>query len=712
MHAPILQGPADCRARAAARTRRRVPALPVLLAILACAAVPASADEGMWTLDHPPLAALRERYGFEPTPGWLERVRLASVSFGGGSGAFVSPGGLVLTNQHVARGWLYRLSGPGRDLVGNGFAARTPAEELPVPGLELRVLESTEDVTARVRAAVDPAAAPAEQDRVRRAAIAALERASTRETGLESRVVELYRGGEYVLHRFRVLDDVRLVWAPGEQAASFGGDPDNFGYPRHDLDVTFFRVYRDGRPMRTEHWMPWRTEGPAEGDLVFAFGQPGSTNRLATVSQLEFRRDVHLPLRIRMQEARLEALRDYARRGPEEERQTVQRVMGLENNLKRERAYRAVLAEPSVMEAIRAAEERLRARVEAATGEAAEARGAWSRIAAAQDEARTRWAEWTYADMNRVAGLLDHAIGLVRWGEETAKPNPERWAEYREQNLPSRRRAILSPAPAYRGLDAHLLAAALRDLRDVLGAESPLARAALGGKEPEAVAREAIEGTTLDDPAVRRRLLEGGRRAVERSRDPLLALARRVQAVYRELRDWQERSVQAVATLEGGRIARSRFALDGRSIYPDATGTLRLSFGTVAGYPQLNSLVPWKTNYYSLFGRAASFDNRPPYDLAEPIARARDRIRMDTPLNFVCTADIIGGSSGSPVVDREGRLVGVVFDGNDQAFRWDVLYDDAQARCVVVHAAGVIEALRRVYDMGVLADELEAKAAP
>lgn len=699
MHAPILTSPFR-------------PCAGLLLLAVLFAAPPAAADEGMWTLDHPPLDRLRERYDLEPASGWLERMRLASVSFGGGSGGFVSPNGLVVTNQHVARRWLYRLSGEGRDLVGGGFSARTLDEELPVPGLELRVLVSTEDVTARVRAAVDAAAAPAEQDRQRRAAIAGIERASTRETGLESKVVELYRGGEHWLHRFRVHADVRLVWAPEEQAASFGGDPDNFGYPRHDLDVAFFRVYEDGRPLRATHWMPWRTEGPAEGDLVFAFGHPGSTNRLATVSQLEFRRDVHLPIRIRRQEAQLEALRAFARRGAEEARQTHQRVMGLENNLKRERAYRDVLSEPAVIEALRAAETRLRERVEAASGDAAEARGAWTRIAAAQDEARGRWPAWIYADMARVAGLLDHAVGLVRYAEETAKPNEARWPEYREQNLASRRRALLSPAPDYRALDTHLLAAMLADMREVLGADAPLVQAALGGREPADVARVVIGGTTLDDPAVRRRLLEGGRRAVERSKDPLIAFARRVGEVYRGMREWEERAVQAVVTLEGGRIARSRFALDGRSVYPDATGTLRLSYGRVAGYPQLGSLVPWKTNFYTLYGRSEAFGAEPPYDLPAPLSEARERIRLATPFNFVCTADIIGGSSGSPIVDREGRLVGIVFDGNAQAFRWGVLYDDQQARCVAVHPAGVVEALRVVYGMDALADELEARAMP
>uniref|UniRef100_A0A832I194 Dipeptidyl-peptidase n=1 Tax=Eiseniibacteriota bacterium TaxID=2212470 RepID=A0A832I194_UNCEI len=699
--------------RSASRRGRRPLATPAALAalvVLSLAPAAARADEGMWTLDRPPLKALAARYGFTPPPGWLERMRGAAVNFGGGSGAFVSPEGLVVTNQHVARGAVARLSRAGRDLVAEGYAAATRADELPCPGLDVRVLVSTEDVTARVRAAADSSAPADEQDRRRRAEMARIERASTRETGLESRVVELHHGGAYWLHRYRVYSDVRLVWVPEEQAASHGGDPDNFGYPRHDLDVAFFRVYENGSPVRPVHWLPWRSEGPSEGELVFTFGHPGSTHRFATVAQLAFRRDVHLPLRVRLQERRLAALRAYAARGAEEARQASDRISALENNLKRERAYREVLADAAVFDSIVADERRMRARVAADARLAAEAGAAWDRIEAAQREAAGRWAEWLCADLGRVAGLLDHALAIVRAAEETARPNEARWSEYREQNLPALRRRVLAAAPSYPALDEAALAAHLAAALETLGPDHPFMSAALEGRTPAEAARAAFAGTALGDTATRRRLWDGGRRAVEASRDPLVRFARRVNAVYRELRAWHESRVASVLSQEGGALARARFALLGDEAYPDATGTLRLGFGKVAGYPQLTSLVPWKTNFYSLYGRTESFDRRPPFDLPQRWLDAARRLDLATPLNFVSTNDIIGGSSGSPVVDREGRLVGIVFDGNVQAFRWDVRYDDAQARCVSVHPAAVVTVLREIAGLGRIADELEGAA--
>lgn len=683
------------------------PSAALALAVAGAAfAPPAAADEGMWTLDHPPLARLEQRYGFVPPAGWLERMRHASVNFGGGSGAFVSAEGLVVTNQHVARSTLARVSGPGRDLVEHGYGAATRADELPCPGLDVRVLQSAEDVTARIRAAVDPRAAPAARDRQRREAMARLEREASRASGLEARVVELYRGGEYWLQRSKVHSDVRLVWAPEERTASHGGDPDNFGYPRHDLDVAFFRVYENGKPLRSEHWLRWNPEGPKEGDLVLTFGHPGSTNRFATVSQLEFRRDVHLPSRLRIQSARLAVLERYAARGAEAARQAAARISGLENNLKRERAYLEVLEEAPLMASLREAEDRLRSRVAAVPALAADAGGAWERIAAAQAEARRRWAEWQFAEMSRIGGLIDVAFGIVRLADQSALPNDRRWPEFREQNLPSTRRRLASPAPYYVALDEAVLAGHLSEARAALGDGAAFVAAALDGRTPEQAARAAFEGTTLADADARRRLIEGGARAVAASTDPLIRFARRVEPVHRELRAWNEEQVAAVASLEGGAIARARFALDGHDAYPDATGTLRLGYGRVAGYPQLTSRVPWKTNFYSLYGRTEAFDRKPPFDLPERVMEARTRIDLATPLNFTCTNDIIGGSSGSPVVARDGRLVGVVFDGNVQAFRWDVAYDDAQARCVAVHAAGVIAALRGIYGMNGLADEL------
>jgi hypothetical protein len=682
-----------------------------LLALLALVLTPlaAVADEGMWTLDHPPLKALQERHGFTPTPEWLEHVQQASINFGGGSGAFVSPDGLALTNHHVAMGQLAKMSSPAHDYLRDGFFARTRAEEIRCPDLELKVLMSSRDVTAEVRVAEDSAAADSGRAARRRTVMARLEREGSRD-GLRGEVVTLYDGGEFWLYRYKVYRDVRLVCAPEEQAAFFGGDLDNFCYPRHDLDFAFFRVYEDGQPVHPRHWFRWSLPGLHEGDLVFVAGNPGSTRRLRTVAQLDFELGRDLPLRIRLNEERLAACRAYAARGAEPARQVRDRVRTLENNLKRWRGFVAVLSDTAAMPARRAAEAALRQRIARNREATRLATGTWERIAAAMQEQGRRETEYLARDFKRLSRLLDFADGIVRYAAETRRPDGERLEEYREDKLASVRFRLLSPAPIHPEMEEMLLGVALQQCQDLLGRDDAFVRLALGGRGPQVVAHELVAGTKLGDVAVRRALLDGGARAVAASRDPLIVWARRLDGPYRELRRWHEEKVEAVEALDNGRIARARFVLDGRATPPDATGSLRLSYGVAAGYPELTTEVPWTTTFHGLYDRSLGFGGRPPFDLPERFVTHRDELRLDTPLDFVCTADIIGGSSGSAVLDREGRYAGLVFDGNVEAFAWDYFYTDAQARCVAVQSGALIEALRHVYDMGGLADEIEAGA--
>jgi hypothetical protein len=519
-------------------------------------------------------------------------------------------------------------------------------------------------------------------------------------------VVELYRGGEYWLYRYRKYTDVRLVMAPEEHMAFYGGDPDNFSYPRHDFDYTFFRVYVNGEPVRPEHWFRWSTAGTREGDLTFVAGHPGSTARLLTVAQLEYRRDVQAPARIRQQERRLAALREYATSSPEAARQAVDRIRGLENNLKRERAFLDILTTSSLLEEKRREEADLRGRVAADRALAAETGQAWDRIAAAQKELARRQRENLYRDGAGAARLATIAKGIVQYVAEVAKPNGERYAEYRDTNLESTRFQLLSRAPIQPALDAVQMAVQLADSRDVLGADDPYVKAALAGRDPATVARELTSGTKLADVAVRKALIEGGPAAVNASTDPMIVWARGLDAPLREIRKWREERIENVESIEGGRIARARFALDGRKRYPDATGTLRVTYGTPAGYEQLGTRVPWKTTFMGLYDRAASFDGAAPFQLTPRVQDAQTRIALSTPLNYVTTHDIIGGNSGSPVLDRDLSLVGLVFDGNAQSFRWLYDYDDTQGRTVCVDARGIVESLRAVYRMDALVQEL------
>jgi hypothetical protein len=680
-------------------------ALSAALLLLSSAPRASRAGEGMWTFDNPPVEKLQKEYGFTPSHEWLDHVEHSCVNFGGGSGAFVSRDGLVITNHHVALNQLQKMSTAAHDYQHDGFFAKTNAEEMPCPDLELKVLWSTENVTAAVNAAIDPKAAVPAQNAQRKATLAKLEQEATQKSGLKTETVELYQGGEYWLYGYKTYKDVRLVCAPEEQIAFFGGDPDNFTFPRYNLDFAFFRVYENGQPLHPQHFISWSPDGCKEGDLVFVAGHPGRTNRRRTVAQYEYERDLERPVRIRLQEQRVATLHAYAAQGPEAARQASTGLRSLENNLKRERGFLELETDPGFLAEKRVAEQKLRARVAADPKLAASYGGAWDRIAAAEKVQRTRGRARLYHDVTRMSRLLDLGNGIVRLTAEVEKPNDQRFKEYRDANLPSQRFQLLSPAPIYPAMEETVIAARLQTCLDSLGAQDPWVKAALDGKTPKDVAHELAQ-SQLADVAERKRLLEGGRAAMEASTDPVIAFARRTDAAYRDERKWYEDNVESVEALEGTKIAKAVFALDGHDQYPDATGTLRLSYGKTAGYEELGTRVPWQTRFYGLYDRARSFGTKPPYELPKRIEGVEKTFDLTTPFDFVSTDDIIGGNSGSPVLDRDGRYVGLVFDGNIQSFAWEFGYTDQQARCVSVDSRAIIESLRHIYGMTALADEI------
>jgi hypothetical protein len=684
-------------------------------ALSAVSPVPhARADEGMWTFDNPPLKLWKERYGFEPSPAWLERLRLASVRLaevgtttGGGSGAFVSADGLVATNQHVGAAQVAKLSTPERDLTKNGFYARTRAEELKCPDYEVSVLASYEDVSARVQGAVKQGAAPAEANAQREAEIAAIEKESAQKTGLGGRVVRLYSGGEYWLYRYKRYTDVRLVFAPEEQAAYFGGDYDNFTYPRYALDVAFFRVYEDGRPARTENFLRWSKAGPREGEFVVAPGNPGSTDRLMTVAQLRYQRDAGNPLQMRVWGSRRDALERFAARGPEQARRAQSAKRSLENSIKRLVGQQEGLSNPRSFARKEAEEKALRAAVAARPELRREYAGAWDEIEAAYRDypSMAKRVAFTTLTPSRLGTV---ASNLVRRAEELKKPDARRYPEFREGRLPALAASILSPAPVYADMEEAVLAGWFAEASAALGPEDPFVRAALGGATPEEAARKIIAGTKLADVGVRRALLEGGAEAIEKSDDPLVVLARKIEPIYRELRAWEEAHVKGVEASAGQRIALARFAVYGKSTYPDATSTPRLAYGTVKGYEEDTTLVPFKTTFYGLYDRAEGFSEKPPYDLPPRYREGKSKLELSTPLNFVYTADTIGGMSGSPVVNRDAEVVGLNFDSNIQKLpnRYWYVEEREGGRALAVHSAAVLEALRKLYDAAPLVEEL------
>lgn len=686
----------------------RAAAALAALATPALLVTAALADEGMWTFDNPPAALLQERYGFTVTPQWLDRLRSSCVRIGGGSGSFVSPDGLVLTNAHVAQGQQQKLSTSEHDYVEDGFVARTRAQELQCPDLEVVILQSCEDVTAQVLAALPADATGAAAVAAREAACAAIARASQEATGLQSDIVTLYGGGEYWLYRYRSFTDVRLVFAPEAKAAYFGGDDDNFTFPRHDLDMALFRVYEDGRPLSSPSWLPLEAGGAREGDLVFVPGHPGSTERLLTIEQLRVRRDHTFPRTEKFLDETIGALQEYAARGPEQARQAGGLLMGLNNGRKsRQGEYRGLL-DPVVWSRKEAEEADFRARIAADPALQAKYGGAWDMIARAEQARLSRQREVEGRALPRF-GLARTAQSLVRFVAEVQKPDGERLEGYHDAQLRRQRFRLLSPAPVYAELEQFLLERSLRRLATELDPADPFAQAALAGRDPAARAAELMAGTKLADPAARQALLDGGPAAIAASTDPLVVMARELDPLLREQEAWLKENVEGLAKAGGELLGAARFAVYGKRAAPDATFTLRLSYGQVKGYPSNGTRAPAFTTFHGLVDRALSFGMADPY---EPSRRFRERMaKLDlaTPLNFVSTCDIIGGNSGSPVVDREGRLVGLVFDGNIESLAGNFVFDETANRAVSVHAAAIALALRDIYDAGHLLKEMQGR---
>jgi hypothetical protein len=691
------------------RFRYRIPS--VLAALMALALVlPVAADEGMWLFNMPPKDVLLQKYGFTVTPELMDHLRLASISFGGASGSFVSPDGLVLTNHHVGRGAVQNLSTKDRDLMKTGFYAPTRAEELKVPGMELRVLYGIEDVTDKVTGAEKPGMTPVEAADARQKVIALLEKETAETSGLRGVVVNLYSGGMYHLYKYKIHGDVRLVFAPEYLIAFFGGDPDNFTYPRYDLDITLFRIYENGQPFKSDHYIKWSTTGVREGDLVLCSGHPGSTGRLLTMGQLEFLRDTSYPFAIANLKRRQAYMRAYAAKGEEEARIANRSLFGIENSLKATIGYQSGLLDTALMDKKAREEAALRAEVAKSPDLAKDFGPAWDEIAAAEKAYASFFKPLTFFE--RANGFYTTyftiARNIVRLAMEKPKPNAERLREFQDASLPSVERGILSSAPIYDEFEIVKLADSLAQLKEELPDLAEV-KWIFGGRSPEDVARELVTGTKLKDVEHRKKLVAGGLDAVYQCGDPMIKLALLVDPVSRGLRAKYEKQVDAVETLNGARIAKVMFKLKGTSIPPDATGTLRLSFGAVKGYVEDGREIPFQTTFAGLYERSDRAGNKDPYELPASFLKKRSAVRMSTPINFVSTADSIGGNSGSPLVNRKGEFVGVLFDGNIQSLPTRFVYDDRMSRSVMVHSQGIIEALLKVYGAKPLVDEILGK---
>ncbi|MDO5295888.1 MAG: S46 family peptidase [bacterium] len=679
-------------------------ALSLALSCAVCStAVPVHADKGMFLFSAPPQRQVYERYGVELSKDWLNHAMLSAVRFNnGGSGGFVSADGLVITNHHIADEVLGQLSNDKCDYLTQGFLARSRADERPAPNLELNCLQSIEDVTDAVNSAVKPYMNAAQASQARLAKMAQLEKQSLEKTGLRSDVVTLYQGGMYHLYRYKKYTDVRLVWAPEKDVAAFGDDIDNFEYPRRSLDVALFRVYENGQPVHPQHYFKIASKPVAAGDPVFVVGSPGSTNRLHTAAWLTHHRNITLPYRLARVRTMEAALRQYAERGQEEARKAANSIRSQANSRK---AYTGMFQGLLNDEIVRR-----HWRQDQELALKSNCPQAWEEIASALEGSQIL--EETYCLIEGRDACPGHlfyiARHLVRLAQEMPLPSEQRLREYRDSNLESLRQNIFSPEPIYSDLERAKLTAGFSFLAERLGSTSSDTAMVLQGKTPSERAKELINGTHLGDPEQRRRLASLSLEELRSCGDPMIELAFAIDERARTLRSEYDRKVRAPLTEAYRRISAERFRLNGQTEPPDATSTLRLSFGTVKGYQAEGQDVPYCTTFGDLFAKNAQAADRPPYVLPPSWLHAKDQLDMQTQLDFVSTADTIGGNSGSPVLSSSGEMVGVNFDRNQYGMVRNYVYDEVQARHISVSSAALLAALRSVYSADFLADELTA----
>jgi Peptidase S46 len=682
-----------------------------VLALAWAAACTAHADEGMWTFDNFPSATVEEKYGVNIDRAWLQRLQHSITRHESGcTGSFASPDGLVLTNHHCVMECLAELSSPQANYVDAGFNAATRGAERKCPTEILSVLVETEDVTAKVNSAT--AGLPsAKANEVRKQELSKLEAACTQGSrkraggALACESVTLYQGGQYFLYKYKRYDDVRMVFAPEQAIAAFGGDPDNFNFPRWSLDFSLLRVYENGKPARTPQYLRWKPQGPEAGEPTFVAGHPGSTSRLLTVPQLKFQRAVSVPsFLIRNSELRGRMI-EWGKTGEEPHRIVQESLLGYENSLKVYKGFQHALLDDALFDYKNEQERQLREGVAADPKLSSEAGRAWDDIAAAQ--ARYRQIYDRYLFLESGAGfnskLFSYARQLVRGAAERSKPNELRLREYADSNLPKIEAGLLASTPVYPRFEQLTLSFSLDKMREILGPDDPIVRKLMSHDSPDSLTERLVTQTKLADPAVRKSLWEGGAAAIAASNDPMLALARDIDGDARAVRKVYEDEVQAPVAAAQERIARARFAVLGTNTYPDATFTLRLSFGDVQGWVEKGEQVPPFTHLARLYERATGKD---PFRLPQAWLDARPRLDPNLPFNYVTTNDIVGGNSGSPVVDAEGRLVGLAFDGNIHSIAGTYWYDPKLNRAVAVHPAIILTALRDVYGADALSKEI------
>jgi hypothetical protein len=663
------------------------------------------ADEGIWLFDHFPRAQVQKAYGFTVSDDFLRHLERASVRFNnGGSGSIVSAHGLLLTNHHVGEDCIQKLSTAGHDYMANGFSAAAVTGEQACPDLEVDALLRTSDVTAKVNEGIRMDTSASEANQMRKASVARIEKDCSGSTGDRCDVVAFYSGGEYSLYEYKKYTDVRLVFAPEFAIAQFGGDRDNFMYPRYCLDFSFFRAYENGQPASTPDHLTWSREGVKDGELTFVSGNPGSTGRLQTVAQMEFSRGVSYPMLLRLYKERIDRLLAFSAKNAENKRVAHDYLDDDQNEYKSLRGFEDGLNDQKLMAAKREEEHRLRAAIESDPDKKKRFGKLWDQVAAAYKEYASFFASYYLLEAAPDdSQLFSIARSVVRFAEETSKPNSERLREYQDAGLQSLEQKIYSSAPLNNELEELVLSEELSFLQKVLGADNPAVKAILREQNPEQAAHHYVATTKIQDVDERKRLAHN-LDAVKNSKDGMIQLALLFDGPARKYRKEFEDKVQAVIASSESRMARARFSAYGSTEYPDATFTPRLSYGPVKGYTSVTGQpVPYATTFADLYKHAAG---KEPYLLPSRWIKAKSALDLNTPFDFVTTADTHGGNSGSPTVDEKGELIGILFDGNWEGLENRYLYTEEQARSVHIASNAILEALKKVYNADWLLREL------
>ena len=684
--------------RAKMISMRHIWIIPFLLTALTR---PLPADEGMWLLNRFPKDLVQKKYKFQVTDDFLRKMQLGSVRFNsGGSASFVSEDGLMFTNHHVGADCIQKVSTAEHNYMANGFMAASRADEKACPDLEVNQLLSIEDVTSKFQAAKDLPAA--EANRARLSTIARIEKECSEKTGNRCDVVTLFSGGQFHLYQYKKWTDVRLVFAPEEEIAAFGGDPDNFTYPRYCLDFSFFRAYENGKPVKSTSYLKWSKTGARDKELTFVPGNPGSTGRLATMAELEFYRDYVYPLSIKQLERFANALLEFGNKGEENKRVARDLLLTFQNSLKARKGFQSGLHDKGLMDRKRADETKLRAAVKDDPAKQKQFGAIWDEVAAAYAEFAKIFKPYTLLEQRVAIGSDSLRIArlIVRYASEKQRPNEQRLREYTDSSLPARKQEMFSPAPISNSVEIAMLAETFNFWVDELGAKNRVVAAVLKGRTPLRAAEFYVNNSAIGkDIELRKKLAAGGE-----GKDGMIELARIVEAAGREYRTQYEDKVEAALNSSASKVAQARYAIYGANEYPDATFTMRVTYGDVRGYKGVDGkLVPWATDFAGLFKRAKSVD---PYKLPPRWLDAKGKIDLKTPFNFVTTTDTHGGNSGSPTLNTKGEITGILFDGNIEGLPNRFVFTDEQARSVHVASQGIVEALRKVYGANALLKEL------